>query len=38
MGVYFFDVLNGERDTDDEGIELADEHVARAEAINFASA
>jgi hypothetical protein len=32
----FFDIRDGERDTDDEGVELQDLHAARIQAIKFA--
>jgi hypothetical protein len=36
MPRFYFDIADGERDTDDEGVELADVETARAEAIKFA--
>ena len=36
MPTYYFDIRDGERDTDDDGVELEDIHAARIQAIKFA--
>ena len=38
MPRYFFDIRDGDTDTDSEGVELPDLRAARAEAIKFAGA
>ena len=35
MPRYFFDIRDGDTDTDSEGVELPDLRAARAEAINI---